>query len=143
MSEARRALNRSGIMPSLTENQIEKICEAMETFATDKLKQHFAIARGADEITFAERKERITDVIKEFYNVDFLSRTRKREYVWPRQVACHCLRLFVGMSYSDIAKAVGYDNHTTVIHSTRTVRKMCDTYPAMKREVIRIETILE
>lgn len=52
-----------------------------------------------------------------------LTRSRKRCHAHPRQVAVYLAREITGRSMPDIAHQFGFDDHTTVLHAVRAVKR--------------------
>ena len=68
--------------------------------------------------------ELIMDVVSDYYGVtlsDLTGPTRKREITVPRQVAMYLTREMTGMSLPQIGNVFGGRDHTTVLHSCKTV----------------------
>lgn len=76
----------------------------------------------------------------EYYNFDFtrvVSKCRKREHVCARQVYCYIAAHTTGESLESIGAIIGARDHTTVIHSHRTVQDMIDTNNPMYKDCIQ------
>jgi chromosomal replication initiator protein len=87
--------------------------------------------------------DKIVEVVKHHFGVDFTRKTRKFQYKEARQVACYLFRRFTGLSLGDIAGYVGLGDHTTVIHAIRKVEDIMYTDPIYKDVVIELENILK
>lgn len=87
-------------------------------------------------------KEKVLNVVSSFFKVDLWDRTRKREVVFPRQVAMSLLYVFTDMGLKKIAEEFGTD-HATVLYSRNTVWGLCRHYPEIRKQVIEIESQLE
>ena len=64
-------------------------------------------------------KEIIEQTAK-FYSLsykDLISKSRKKELVWPRQIAVYLMREEIGTSYPSIGIELGGRDHTTAMHS--------------------------
>ena len=62
----------------------------------------------------------VIEATARFYNVtykDLVGKSRKKELVWPRQVAVYLIREDVGLSYPAIGAELGGRDHTTAMHS--------------------------
>ncbi len=62
----------------------------------------------------------IIEATAKFYNVsykDLLGKSRKKELVWPRQIAVFLIREDIGSSYPTIGAELGGRDHTTAMHS--------------------------
>jgi len=62
----------------------------------------------------------IVEATAKFYNItykDLIGKSRKKELVWPRQVAIFLIREDIGSSYPSIGAELGGRDHTTAMHS--------------------------
>lgn len=62
----------------------------------------------------------IIDVVAKFYNIsskDLMSGGRKKELVWPRQIAIYLIREELNTSYPSIGNELGGRDHTTAMHA--------------------------
>ncbi len=62
----------------------------------------------------------IIEATAKFYNLtykDLISKGRKKELVWPRQIAIFLIREEIGTSYPSIGAELGGRDHTTAMHS--------------------------
>lgn len=62
----------------------------------------------------------IIETTAKFYNLtykDLISKGRKKELVWPRQIAIYLIREELGTSYPSIGAELGGRDHTTAMHS--------------------------
>ena len=60
---------------------------------------------------------------------DVFSKTRKREYVRSRQVACYLIRKTFGNRYSltVLGYEIGNKDHASVVHSVKTISNLVET----------------
>lgn len=87
--------------------------------------------------------EKIMEVVREKFGIDFTKKTRKFEYKEARQIACYLFRKYTGLSLADIATYVGLGDHTTVIWSIKKVEDIMYTDPTYKEIVHELENILK
>ncbi|MFA6194949.1 MAG: chromosomal replication initiator protein DnaA [Patescibacteria group bacterium] len=62
----------------------------------------------------------IVEAAAKFYNTtykDLIGKSRKKELVWPRQIAIFLIREDIGTSYPSIGNELGGRDHTTAMHS--------------------------
>ena len=62
----------------------------------------------------------IVEATARFYNTtykDLIGKSRKKELVWPRQIAIFLIREDIGTSYPTIGTELGGRDHTTAMHS--------------------------
>ena len=62
----------------------------------------------------------IVEATAKFYNLnykDLIGKSRKKELVWPRQIAVFLIREEIGSSYPTIGAELGGRDHTTAMHS--------------------------
>lgn len=67
---------------------------------------------------------------------------RKREYVWCRQVFFYLSRQYTNLTLTQLGDFLGGKDHTTVIHSERTVKDIMDTQPSVIKELKEIEYMI-
>jgi len=73
---------------------------------------------------------KIINIISEFYAVpvkDMESHCRKHDMVLARQMAIYMLKHYTRMSLLKISSLFGNRDHTTAIHSIKTINNLCDT----------------
>jgi hypothetical protein len=74
--------------------------------------------------------EKIIDVVSGYFKItkeELLSKTRKEEYVKPRQICQHFAVRFTNMTLADLGARLGGKNHATILHSNRAVQNYLDT----------------
>ena len=69
--------------------------------------------------------------------------TRKREVTVPRQIAMYLTREMTGMSLPQIGSVFGNRDHTTVLHSYKTVEGNLKANDGMKSMVDSIKRLVE
>jgi chromosomal replication initiator protein len=94
------------------------------------------VQHPAKWVTLIEPKnldpEEIIQLICNFYSIPVYrleSSTRKREVVIARQMAVFMLRYYTGLSFKAIGRRFGQRDHTTAIHSIKTINDLCETDP--------------
>ncbi len=68
----------------------------------------------------------IIEAAAKFYNTtykDLIGKSRKKELVWPRQIAIFLIREDIGTSYPTIGAELGGRDHTTAMHSYNKIRQ--------------------
>ena len=86
--------------------------------------------------------ELIMQTVSEYYGVtlnDMVGPTRKREITVPRQIAIYLTREMTGMSLPQIGSVFGGRDHTTVMHSCKTVEAALDNNSGTKDIVDQIK----
>ncbi|MFA5184794.1 MAG: chromosomal replication initiator protein DnaA [Patescibacteria group bacterium] len=81
----------------------------------------------------------IVEATAKFYNLtykDLIGQGRKKELVWPRQVAIFLIREEIGTSYPTIGAELGGRDHTTAMHS---YNKICQEVKEQGNEKIKQE----
>jgi chromosomal replication initiation ATPase DnaA len=117
-----------------TEYQVEKIA--------DKL--HKTELTSNTQPAIKKTIEEIAETVCKYYDVSLellKSKTRKREVVAVRQVAMNFAKLYTGDSLKTIGQFFRRD-HTTVIHSRRTVMDLLDTDPEYRWHVERVRALI-
>ena len=67
----------------------------------------------------------IIDAVCRYYDInqkDILGSSRKKELVWPRQIAIYLMREELESSYPTIGQEMGGRDHTTAIHAYNKIR---------------------
>ena len=84
-----------------------------------------------DSGSYSQNKiDLITRTVCECFGIEKsdLSRpSRRREYVVPRQIAMALLSKHTNLSTVKLGEMFGKRDHTTVIHSRKTVKNLCQT----------------
>ena len=89
--------------------------------------------------------ELIMQTVTDYYGLSFedmISPTRKREITVPRQIAMYLTRELTGMSLPQIGSVFGGRDHTTVLHSCKTVEGNMASSPDVKAVVEDIKTLV-
>ncbi|MFC1625282.1 chromosomal replication initiator protein DnaA [Patescibacteria group bacterium] len=97
---------------------------------------------------YAKRKitfGKIIKIVSEFYETTeecLFEKSRKKEYVLPRQVAMYLLREDFNASYPYIGQKFGGRDHTTVIHAFDKISKDIKKNPQLKNDIQKIKDCL-
>ena len=86
--------------------------------------------------------QKLIQIVAEFYNLrekEILSETRRKEIVFPRQIAMYLLREELQQSYPSIGKKFGGKDHTTVIHSCKKISEEAKTNENLEEEITLIK----
>lgn len=90
-------------------------------------------------------KEVIESTAK-FYSLsykDLISKGRKKELVWPRQIAVYLIREEIGTSYPSIGIELGGRDHTTAMHSYNKIEQEIKSgNEKIKQEINSIKQLL-
>jgi chromosomal replication initiator protein len=82
--------------------------------------------------------KKIIKTVAEFYDLnekDLLSSSRKKEVVFPRQVAMYLLREELKSSFPFIAKKFGDKDHTTAIYAYKKIVKEMEKKDSLSQEI--------
>lgn len=96
----------------------------------------------------SRRKTTITHLIKtvaEFYSIsekDIFEQTRKKQIVFPRQIAMYLLREDFNSSYPYIGEKFGGKDHTTVIHAYEKIMSSIKSDEKIREDVKQIRELL-
>jgi chromosomal replication initiator protein len=97
-------------------------------------------------ITFSPPKvtspKKIIQVVAEFYDLkerEVLTASRKKEIVYPRQIAMYLLREELKSSYPFIGRKFQGKDHTTAIHSCEKITKELQVNEKLREEMILIK----
>jgi chromosomal replication initiator protein len=86
--------------------------------------------------------KKIIKAISEFYDMDerdLITRSRKRDFVKPRQIAMYLMRTELESSYPSIGDKFGGREHTTAIHSCEKIERELRTNSELQEEVQAIK----
>jgi len=97
-------------------------------------------------ITFSLPKvtspKKIIQVVAEFYDLkerEVLTASRKKEIVYPRQIAMYLLREELKSSYPFIGRKFQGKDHTTAIHSCEKITKELQVNEKLREEIVLIK----
>ena len=80
--------------------------------------------------------------VADFYSLsanDLTKRSRKKEFVKPRQIAMFLLREETQLSFPEIGQKLGGRDHSTVIHACDKIRKGESVDESLKQELVLIK----
>lgn len=99
-----------------------------------------------DIVTTEEREvniDTIQDLVSDYYEVtvaDLKAKSRKKELVYPRQVAMYFAKEFTNLSLKSIGYHFGGRDHSTVIHAIQTINDLMEKDDAIKEAVQKIRS---
>ncbi|MFC1756804.1 chromosomal replication initiator protein DnaA [Patescibacteria group bacterium] len=99
-------------------------------------------------VIYSKKKITFNKIIKtiiDFYEIEeqfIFEKSRKKEYVLPRQVAMYLLREDFNASYPYIGQKLGGRDHTTVIHAYEKISKDIKNDQRIKDDIQKIRTYL-
>lgn len=82
--------------------------------------------------------KKIIKAVSEFYDIeerDLVTRSRKKDFVRPRQIAMYLMRHELESSYPSIGDKFGGRDHTTAIHSCEKIDKELRTNHDLQEEI--------
>jgi chromosomal replication initiator protein len=98
-------------------------------------------------IVSAEEKEvtidTIQEVVADYYDItiaDLKSKSRKKELVYPRQVAMFFAKELTDLSLKSIGYHFGGRDHSTVIHAIQTISDLMEQEDAVKEAIQKIRS---
>src|SRR3989338_1705691 len=86
--------------------------------------------------------KKIIKAIAEFYDIeekDLVTRSRKKDFVKPRQIAMYLMRKELESSYPSIGERFGGTDHTTAIHSCEKIDNELRTSHELQEEIQAIK----
>ena len=86
--------------------------------------------------------KKIIKAIAEFYDIeekDLVTRSRKKDFVKPRQIAMYLMRKELESSYPSIGERFGGRDHTTAIHSCEKIDNELRTSHELQEEIQAIK----
>ncbi len=119
-------------------NRVIAICDLHKKEPTQQL-----VEQALGEIIQSSKKKcvqnrNVIDVISEFYEIDkdeLIKKGRKKEVVYPRQIAMYLLRKELNMSYPGIGKYFSGRDHTTALHAYEKIDREMKINERLKEEV--------
>jgi chromosomal replication initiator protein len=89
--------------------------------------------------------DRIQNTVSSFFNIsiaEMLSQRRSRPLARPRQVAMYLAKKMTSRSLPEIGRRFANRDHTTVIHAVKTITKISEKDPEMKKNIDQIKGLL-
>ncbi len=86
--------------------------------------------------------QNIMELVSEFYNIkpdELLSKGRKQEVAWARQVAMFLMRSELGLSYPSIGDKLGGRDHTTALHAFEKINKELEINEKLKETLFALK----
>lgn len=83
----------------------------------------------------------ILGIINEYFgttNEILIAKSRKREIVWPRQVAMYFMSYYTVMPLKGIGVIFGGKDHTTVIHAVQVVNDLQQSDSLVKEQIFEL-----
>lgn len=95
---------------------------------------------------YVEKPEFIIGTVLKYFGFTFLHeitiKSKKREFVYPRQVCFYLLSKYSGLSLKEIGAMVGHKDHTTVIHNRDLIKDLMDTDDKVYNEIEYLESLI-
>ena len=88
--------------------------------------------------------KKLISIIANYYNIDeenVYKKSRKKEYVRPRQIAMYLLREDFNYSFPNIGDKIGRRDHTTAMHSYEKIKEEIKVNPILEKELETIRSI--
>ncbi|HID88762.1 MAG TPA: chromosomal replication initiator protein DnaA, partial [Anaerolineae bacterium] len=89
--------------------------------------------------------EQILEVVAHHYQIsqeELTGPSRARRFARPRQIAMYLMREETTASLSQIGRALGGRDHSTVLHACERIARMIEENEQLRREVTAIREIL-
>ena len=83
----------------------------------------------------------VQELVSDYFNVsiaDMKSKSRKREMVYPRQVAMYIAKEKTGLALKSIGYHFGGRDHSTVIHAIQTINDLINEKPETREAVEKL-----
>jgi chromosomal replication initiation ATPase DnaA len=132
-------------MQILLQQLLADVDDSVEVVVSeDKVKSmHFLRVVDKYELKKQVPAELIIGILEEFFMVNITQKSRFRQVVKARDIACYFMHRFTDLSLKDIAEKTGNSDHSTVIHSVKKVLKYLEERPSWKELIERLaENIL-
>ena len=109
-----------------------------------------ALAKSALSESISEGKEEITpqtiiSATANFYRLsesDITGKSKKKEFVIPRQICCYLMCELLSLPLISIGKALGGRDHTTAMHSRDKIEELCRMNDKIAKDVDDIKNII-
>jgi len=101
-----------------------------------------SIKEDFTEISFPIAHEKIIELVKEEFGVDFIVRSRKKEIVNARHACAYLLKKFTGLTLKEIAEYIGTKDHTSVINSIKSATNWMATEIEYRIKIKKLENEL-
>ncbi|WKZ24794.1 MAG: chromosomal replication initiator protein DnaA [Patescibacteria group bacterium] len=88
----------------------------------------------------------IIDAVANFFSIntkDLIGKSRKKELVFPRQIAMYLLREEISASFPLIGKELGGRDHTTAIHACNKINEDLKINPKLKQQIVSIKQLMQ
>lgn len=83
----------------------------------------------------------VLDIVSVYYNIstsDLLSKKRKKQYVFPRQIAMYILKDMYDLTYKKIGQIFNNRDHSTVIYSIEQISNDLQTDKVKKNDIDKL-----
>jgi chromosomal replication initiator protein len=84
----------------------------------------------------------ILNTVSEFYDIsvsDLIGSCRKKELVFPRQIAMYLIRDEINSSYINIGSEFGGRDHTTVIHACEKIKEELNNNSKTRQDIVLLK----
>lgn len=88
--------------------------------------------------TNTTRRDFIMEIVSKYFGVSkevIKSKSRKREIVYPRQVATYLIHVTTTLSWADISTFLGGKEHSNAIYSCEVIKNLMDTDEKIRNDV--------
>lgn len=105
-----------------------------------------SLATTSNGIQKSITKDDIVNVVCRYYDIPvekLFEKIRKRNIVKARHISIYLSRMFIDESLHDTGQFFGGRDHTTVIHSCKTVKDLMDTEELYRGEVMLLREEIE
>ncbi len=94
------------------------------------------------EISFPIAHDKIIELVKQEFGVDFVVKSRKREIINARHACAYLLKKFTGLTLKEIAEYVGLNDHTSVMNSIKSATNWMATEIDYRMKIKKLENEL-
>ena len=130
-----------GMLNSLMAHSIVDNCEISMSLAQKLLPRFVTNIHEASKRTVEDIKQKVCA----YFNTKeelILSKSRKQEIVYVRQIAIYLASKYTDQSTVQIGKIIGDRSHATVIHSIHQINNLIDTDERTRNDISALEAIL-
>jgi chromosomal replication initiator protein len=103
------------------------------------------VTSGKHLLSPASTIQEIQEITARFFDLslsDLLSRSKKRKYSYPRQLAMYLCRRYTDLSFKEIGTAFQYKDHSTVMYAVRHISKAKEENDRIRKDILEIQNLI-
>lgn len=99
----------------------------------------------SEDTTEDVKPEKVISAVASYFKLtkqDILGRSKKKEFVLPRQICCYLMCSLLSLPQAAIGKTLGNREHTTVLYSRDKIEELCRINDRIAKDVDNIKNII-